>query len=350
MNINTQVDFNRATMMVYGCGGTGSNIVSTIIKSTDSPVFCETSTAFVDTSMANVRENKIPADRFYHITRAASGELLDGSGRVRGANPEDIIAHVPAILNQFPPADVNVVIGSGGGGSGSVIAPSIVDELLRQGKIVIPIIIGSYATRQDVNNTTDTIRSYFVSAENNETALPAIFIENSPKATRGEINRQVLDALSSLCLLFSRAHKGLDSKDLEHFLHYTKTAKFLQPSVAFLAIGNNKDDLMDQARSLTLGTGKETIVTLASLASDQDTFVCDIEAGVHFEGFTGNTVPSINSDRSLFFAVMINVMEQVLGRYQSLKTKMRADQSSRVVMSVDKPVAPRVGSIVIDDE
>lgn len=350
MTIGTDLNNPRATMMIYGCGGTGSNIVSLIRPNDTHRSYCEVDTAFIDTSLANVQDNKIPADRFYHITRASTGEVLDGSGRLRGANPEDIIAHVPAILNQFPPADVNIVVGSGGGGSGSVIAPAIADELLRQGKIVIPVTIGSSATRQDVNNTTDTLRSYFLSSQSAEAPLPMIFVENSPKATRGEINNNVLAVISRLALLFSRAHKGLDSKDLEHFLQYTKTAKFLQPAAAFIAIGRSKDDLMNQARVLTMGTGKETIVTLASLASDQDSFVCDIEAGVHFEGFTGNTIDDINSDRPLFFAVMINVMEQVLGRYQSLKTKMRADQSSRVVMSVDKPLAPRVGSIVIDDD
>jgi hypothetical protein len=45
----------------------------------------------------------------------------DGSGKLRAKNAEQIKKHVPALLDQYPPKQYNIVISSGGAGSGAFL-------------------------------------------------------------------------------------------------------------------------------------------------------------------------------------------------------------------------------------
>mgnify|MGYP001176795926 CR=1 FL=1 len=99
----------RGTMRVYGCGGAGINITSFFNGAGIESGCAEVFPAYVDTSRSNLRPEFNEDDVFIL-------ENVDGSGKVRRENHEEIANVTRQILLQIPPKDFNVVIFSASGG------------------------------------------------------------------------------------------------------------------------------------------------------------------------------------------------------------------------------------------
>ena len=342
---NEAVKNPMGKITVYACGGTGINVVKNLDCHSDSEVFAALELCFIDTSRSSTTGGVVNDGNFFQIRNLEDTEL-DGSGRVRGENAEAIVSRVREILNTFKPGDVSIVVSSGGGGSGSTIAPAITNELVQRGNLVIPVMIGSAGTRRELLNTLGTIKSYLASAINNETPIPMVYVENTARSTRGEINSQVNVIISLLALLFSRQNKGLDTKDLSHWLHYSKVAKQHPAGIAYIGVGFSADAI--EANIASISTKPGFLVTLATVASDIDTFRSDLVADTHFEGYCGNTVNGINTDNSLYCGVYLDVMESVIARFESRLKELNEEASSRVQTRVHIGTVAR-GNLVLDD-
>jgi cell division GTPase FtsZ len=98
---------------VYAIGGCGISIVSQLenedMYSGQNGVHAPTTFYYIDTSYSNLKKMNID-DRIHVI------DDLDGSGKKRDENYKIISEHIKSILMKFPPADLNIVVHSGGGG------------------------------------------------------------------------------------------------------------------------------------------------------------------------------------------------------------------------------------------
>lgn len=224
----------QGNLQVYSCGGLGINIGKELI--TDDLVgrnelgFAKIDVAFIDTSMSNLKGVNPEST---HVI-----EEVDGSGKVRSHNVEEISRQVRAILRKFEPKDINVVVSSGGGGSGSVFAPLIVSELLQQKKPVIVILVGSCNSIAELNNTISTIKSYESISSRTGQPIPLAYFQNSQEKTRSEINSTIRRAILMYAILFSRQNDELDSQDLQNFLYYNNIAKF-PPRLVDIVVAEN---------------------------------------------------------------------------------------------------------------
>src|ERR1700690_3688627 len=126
----------QGKVRLYGCGGLGSNIVKDYIGRQPAPGFATPLTSFIDTSRSNLAGIANQDDIFVL-------EGTDGSGKVRKENHAQISAAVKQILLKQAPEDFNIVIFSASGGSGSVIGPLLVSELLSRGHAVVVLTAGS---------------------------------------------------------------------------------------------------------------------------------------------------------------------------------------------------------------
>ena len=115
----------KGRVRLYAAGGCGLNIGGQLAAHRDrnETAFANLDIVYVDTSKSNLR-NGIDAANVYLIPD------LDGSGKVRSENHAEIGQHIRQILHKFSPADLNIVLSSAAGGSGSVIAPLLASELL----------------------------------------------------------------------------------------------------------------------------------------------------------------------------------------------------------------------------
>lgn len=203
---------------IYAAGGGACNIVSELEATRGKPDdgFASTLPCYIDTSKSNLIGKKIDDAHTYFF------EGMDGSGKVRAANFEEISKNALAILQKFKPTQFNIVVHTASGGSGSVLGPVIVSELKARGEQVIVITVGSTDTRIEIENTIKTLKSYESIAALRKSPVVMHYVQNTEEFSRQIVNKQVKYAISLLCGLFSGQNEELDTADLKNWMEYLK--------------------------------------------------------------------------------------------------------------------------------
>lgn len=223
--MNTQK--TMPTLKLYCAGGASLNIGRSfhhsIAGSGNEPGFANMKVVYIDTSRSN-----FPADfnaEFYQIEGDGENKI-DGSGKVRDTNYPAVAKAMPDILHRHKPEDINVVMHSASGGSGSVIGPVLVSELLAQSKAVVVIMIGSTTCEQEIRNTIKTIYSYQGISQSRGRPVVATYLENSETSTMSQNDSLARISVLLLASVWSGQNQGLDSKDLDNFLNYDRVSKY----------------------------------------------------------------------------------------------------------------------------
>lgn len=106
-----------SVVRLYCAGGAAFNIASDIISShrhkSDS-LLANLAISLIDTSESNYNRNK----ELFTSANIQPTYIpdLDGAGQNRQAIAPKVITHIPSILRQNPPGDLNIVIHSASGG------------------------------------------------------------------------------------------------------------------------------------------------------------------------------------------------------------------------------------------
>lgn len=238
-----QVSLERTQhkVAIYGCGGMGVNMAKVLNQhyAQQAPskgrAFLET--YYVDTSTSNL-EGIEDQDHVYLIPNK------DGSGQKRSMNASSINERIKEIVRGFKPADLNIVISSGSGGSGSVLAPLISRELVRSKAPVIIITVGDRSTRKFTENTVGTLKSFEAMTKGSD-ARPFVmsYFENKGAQSRKEVDAKIFGVVEALLVLFSGNNEELDSQDLYHWLNYQEvTDANVQLSNLVVTSGNTPID------------------------------------------------------------------------------------------------------------
>jgi cell division GTPase FtsZ len=168
-----ELNRDQKTVRIYACGGCGTNIASTLesYRGSSDPAAAVLSISYFDTSDSNLKHH-IPKEAVYSIPGK------DGSGGLRSENAGEIVTRVKEALQKHQPADFNIVIHSGSGGSGSVWGPVITGELLERDAPTVVIIVGSSSVREAAKNSLNTIKSYAAQIEKHNKPIVASYFEN----------------------------------------------------------------------------------------------------------------------------------------------------------------------------
>jgi hypothetical protein len=236
---------------VYAAGGCGMNIGLLLEKYRNTNVaresgFGELDIVYIDTSKSNLR-NAIKDEHCYIL------EGMDGSGKVRSENHETINERIRAIMQEFKPADLNIIISSAGGGSGSVIAPLLTSELLANQIPTVVITVGSADTILDAENTLKTIKSYESIARLRKAPVIMSYIQNAEHRKQAQSNEIAVSTVMALCILFSRQNHGLDSRDLANWLRYDRVTSF-PVQLAALTLVDGTDKITDVGNVISVAT------------------------------------------------------------------------------------------------
>lgn len=225
-------EVSKYKIRVYGCGGGGINILSEYIKIRPGPLigFAAIDPCYIDTSDSNLKDKEGLKEE-----DVFSFDGVDGSGKVRSMNYEDINKNSKSILLKHKPHLFNVVIHTASGGSGSVIGPVLVSELKSRGLHVIVLLIGSTDTRIEIENTIKTLKSYESIAEKRNSPVVIEYTENTIEANRDKVNSSIKMTLTMLTGLYSGQISEIDSADLTNWLEYTKFTK-TKPRLSSLVI------------------------------------------------------------------------------------------------------------------
>ncbi len=209
---------------IYAIGGCGINITLPLLKvaAKDEKGYANMTFGMVDTSHSNLPDGGFESS-FIHVGNRRG--LTDGSGKIRATNADIARQAVPDILSRWEPGDLNIVIHSGSGGSGSLVGNLLTKELISMSKNVIVIMVGSRTSIKEVDNVRDTILTYQKVAEGYSRPVPCFYLDNTVNGMSGTDDRARVMILF-LSAVWSGENRGLDRKDLENFLNYQNVTDY----------------------------------------------------------------------------------------------------------------------------
>jgi len=206
-------------MNLMACGGAALNIVGGFLNNrrTDiSDSACEINACFIDTSKSNLRRAGIESND----ERAFIIDGVDGSGKKRDTNYKVVSEYAKEILHQYKPADINVIVHSASGGSGSVIGPVLAHELLSKNWPTLLIVVGGSDSKIELENTIKTLKGYEVISRRINKPVNVVYYENSKLTPREKVDSLAQSSIALLSVIFSGNNDDLDSADLTNFLNY----------------------------------------------------------------------------------------------------------------------------------
>lgn len=233
----------QGTLRLYACGGAGLNIAKLF---TTAPKgfkgLADVHVSAIDTSRSNL-DSGFTRDQTYLIPDT------DGAGKDRALLIEAIVPELPRILADHPPMDLNVVLYSASGGTGSVSGPLIGRELAQQGHQVIHVVIGTEETGDAAANTLGTLRTLENFCQIGDYPTVVHYTHHDNTTSRAEVDKAAHLVISNLAYLCSRQNAELDSQDIKHWLNFTKK-QGLSPRLGLLRRYDEADELDAKERQV----------------------------------------------------------------------------------------------------
>lgn len=299
------------TVNLYGCGGGGINIVKQLQTDETVEGMAITQTIFFDTSDSNLNG----------VVNLANVHLvpdLDGGGKVRRDNSKEIEAEVPNLLKLHPPKDLNVVVFTASGGTGSVAGPLLIKELMARDENVIAVMIGVYECAQTALNLSNTFKTLdnFTKPEQQNKPLILHYTKMNPTDKRSDIDNNVKFFISSLAFLASRQNDELDTTDIKHWLWFTKTTN-LKPQLALVELHTNKQSVEENT---------PFAFSLASLKESTDEPSPNILPQYSCTGFYRTSSPL---KQSFFFTLDNSKLKDILKELQTLMGTVNETKSTQ---------------------
>lgn len=218
---------NKAEMNFILCGGAGINIGKLLKVSKLNPRVAEASYLALDASGNNPipKELNIPLERV--VSSDDATEMANGSGKVRSTNYEAAQPFVDGAMTKHKPGVFNIVVFSGSGGSGSIIATLVIRWLKQNGYKFIAIVINDHTSKIEMENAVKTMTGLAVQTQVNflNAAIPHIEFKNTPDKTRGEIDRAIVERVSILAMFTTGKNEEQDLQDLLNILDYSNSYK-----------------------------------------------------------------------------------------------------------------------------
>lgn len=191
------------SVKIYGVGGAGK-VAALKFKDNERVSIVTMDTSGIDNDIANVES--------YKIKNMSGNNNLQGSGRIRSHNTTEIIRFVNEYCrNKQVFDDVNIIIYSMSGGSGSVIGPLLVDEILKQKKLAISICIVDHSSEIDTINTFNTFRTLNRASEIGNLYIPVIVFDN--KFGKHNVDNGVYNTVVNLINVFTKEYISIDIQD-----------------------------------------------------------------------------------------------------------------------------------------
>lgn len=304
------------TVRIYGCGGTGVNVLRRYRESKNLDADNIRSTeqfTYIDTGIANLL-NADTAETY--IVKALDPNQEDGAGKNRAAWAKAIKAGLPELLLQHSAGDLNIVLFGTAGGSGSVIGPLLLEQLLADGATAVGVVIGSHDSLKATINTINTLQGLETAVSRLNRPVVIYYQENDPLRTHGENDILPQFVMAALSIFGSGRNAHLDRSDVRNFFDYNKVTHHT-PSLAMLDIFARDEDLISKIpHAITYGALLKSQSDLAPrIPNDYDTV-----------GYLPETVQG--NGNSLYYTVTTGGLSEIFKGL--LEKKAQAEKQKQV--------------------
>lgn len=219
----------NVTVEIVGAGGAGANIVHELFGSFSLP---NVSMSIIDTSKSNLINEKIPAS------------IIDGmgSGKVRRSNANKAFEHISTMYEGKVAPDLTVIVFSAASGSGSVIAPLLMRELMvNQEKNTILIPINDTSDGLGSRNCLGTWSTLESMAEDNELYVPIYPLTNDG-TSREQVNKTACVKIKQIVKLMTGDVLEIDYSDRINWLNPLVTSESTRPGLFHIITFDGKSD------------------------------------------------------------------------------------------------------------
>jgi hypothetical protein len=329
---------------LYACGGASINIVSDIGAMQINPdLLADLLITQIDTSPSNLTTRSTSVEN-YLMTIPGK---VDGGGKNRTENEALIDEHTKPILKAHPPGDANIVVSTGSGSSGSVIATKLTNELLLRGECVIVLLIGTAGSRIEANNSIDTLKNYEQIAKARNAPVVMSYLQNSPSMPREKVNDHMRSTIMYLAMLFSRRNSGLDSMDLRNWLYFTRpeVVKGLVPQLYSLTTLLREYTEEGEAKFENELDQLGNILSVATLARTGATTEMpeDFMPEYHTEGFAPDIKDSkVFATQSLNFLITDGLVEGFVANLRTFSRREKPAINTSTLLADNDEDAPSV--------
>jgi cell division GTPase FtsZ len=297
----------RNKIAVYACGGTGIALVSQVLKKNLSEL-AKPVAYFADTSKSDLT-SVCNNDNTYLVNGT------DGGGKDRAVNYEAITRCVPDLLVKHPPTDLNIIVFSAGGATGSTMGPTIAEEIWAQGKDVIFFMVGSHENATTTRNSVNSWASVNGLAKDAGKLAVVSYDNNGNASMDADVDESVIMSIISVLDLYSGKHVRLDSTDVRNWARPKTDA-----SIALLEI------------TPSLEVAKETPypLSVASLMDSVNKPVVSLGADYGCDGYRRTSGPG-----DLYFIISTNGIDKIIGDLQKEQKRYTDQAESRKKLSTN---------------
>lgn len=306
----------KNNVTIYACGGAGANISKRLerFRSGSLAGMAQANIAYINTSNSDY-DDDVPQDAIY-VT-----EGTDGSGKDRGENNTLLKNAVPNILGTFKPGDLNIVVTSGGGGTGGVAANHILNELTARGLPTIIFVIGSIGSAKEVTNTANTLKSIELTSQKQNKPVVIQYYQNDTVTPKSVVDAAVEWSITRLLVLASGENKHLDSADIKNWLNYEKVSK-VAPQLVMLDIVSKSELASMQKPNLV------TMVVLATRNMDTEN---DLLIDYQATGIVSDDVFGPNEFKEpVYFINKTGVVNTIIKRLDEITEQFSSIRGSAV--------------------
>lgn len=225
----------KKDLQVYAVGGCGLKVAHKHLDVALVKGHAKPSVAVLDTSKSDIDFDISNHQISHHFI-----EHVDGMGKDRALAFKVISPEIGPFLDKHPPGNVNIVIGSISGGTGSVGILLVLKELLSRGENAIAMIIANNTNEREAINSLSAFNDLNKIAKDVNRPVPFMYYHNTNPSKNGEeqklayhanavpqsvVNKLLQTDYARLCCMLSGDHIGIDSKDVTNFLNYTNVSK-----------------------------------------------------------------------------------------------------------------------------
>lgn len=271
---------NKNKLIVHCCGGTGISIVDKSIDFFTNRDITSKAALVVkalDTSDANFKDTKRLKgnyeDCFYRIeNNSLANGFLDGSGGVRAHSVDSIVKGVQKYMDQNKyteprRGELHIILASASGGSGNVIATTLLGHMLSKDIPVFIILVGDDVSSKYCENTIKTLKTINNIAQKSDKAVSLGYFLNNQTNSNYKKSQEDVDisiaGMIDILRIFNGEPKDLDFQDIRNIINPKLKDFDLKSGVYLLSykIGEiDKDDLLNItpviSRSILLNTDK----------------------------------------------------------------------------------------------
>lgn len=284
----------------YACGGTAVNLLRGYRENqpTDKDVLAEEKYSYIDTSQANL-VNVSLSDTY--LLSKPDGSKIDGSGGDRSKNAAIFKKALPDILLNHEPADLNVVIFSAAGGSGSVSGPLLLEKLLSDDKTVVCVVIGSHDSLKRTTNTINTLQGLELVVSRTGRPVVIHYKENDLTKPHSVNNLAPQFVMQTLSMFASGKNAHLDSADVRNLFDYHVVTHHT-PGLAMLDVYADAGELVEKVKKP---------IALAALLRSQEEVVPQVDPDSDTVGY----LPAHKTEykNSFYFVVSTQALGGVFG-------------------------------------